>query len=131
MFLYHKPLRKNEKYLWTNHVLQKMAFYRLSESRIKRVLRNTKRTEEGIAPDTVASMQRNDTKKRKEEIWVMYQVNKKSKMNKFAASDRKKQKLGKIIIISAWRYPGVSPTGKKIPIPEDILEDLRSNGLIG
>jgi hypothetical protein len=37
---------------------------------------------------------------------------------------------GKIIIISAWRYPGVSPAGKKIEIPEDVLADLRDIGLI-
>jgi hypothetical protein len=68
-------------------------------------------------------MQRNDTKKRKEEIWVMW--------NKSAQSaKRKAQKSGKVIIISAWRYPGVSPIGKKIEIPEDVLADLRDIGLI-
>lgn len=63
-------------------------------------------------------MQRNDSKNlrraqgKKEEIWVMYQT--------------KTQKgEGKILIISAWRYPGVSPLGEPIPIPEDVFNDLK------
>lgn len=105
-------LEKDKKYIWTNHILQKMRFYRLSESRIRRILRNPKRIEEGIAPDTVASMQFSGNKKRAEEIWVMWQ--KKSENNK------------KFILISAWRYPGTSPVGKKISIPENVLDDLKS-----
>lgn len=31
----------------------------------------------------------------------------------------------KITIISAWRYPGISPKGEAIPIPEDVLIDLK------
>ena len=58
---------------WTNHIKNKMLFYGLSEQRIRRVLTSPKRVEEGIAPDTVAAMQRNDRGKKKEEIWVMYQ----------------------------------------------------------
>ena len=27
-------------------------------------------------------------------------------------------------IISAWRYPGVSPVGKRIPIPDEILMEI-------
>lgn len=117
-----KP-KKDDKYHWTNHALQKMAFYRLSESRIKKILRNPQRTEEGVALNTIASMQRNDGKKRKEEIWMMFQ--KKSEKLK-----RKKFTNGKIIIISAWRYPGVSSIGKKIPIPDNILEELKESGFI-
>jgi hypothetical protein len=116
-------LAKDKKYAWTNHILQKMCFYRLSESRVRRILRNPKRIEEGIAPNTVASMQPSGSKRKtlrqaqgKEEIWVMWQ--KKNENNK------------KLILISAWRYPGTSPVGKPIKIPEDILEDLRNSGLI-
>jgi hypothetical protein len=115
--------KKDNKYYWTNHALQKMAFYRLSEGRIKKILRSPHRVERGIAPDTTASMQRNDTKKRKEEIWVMWNKNVKCQKSNVKSS-------GKIIIISAWRYPGISPVGKKIEIPEDVLADLRDIGLI-
>ena len=108
--------------------MQKMAFYRLSESRVKRVLRNPGRTEEGIAPDTNASMRRNDSKKRKEEIWVMWQkaVNKKQ-LTANSRNEKSKNRFSreKTIIISAWRYPGVSPVGKKIEIPQDTLEFLQ------
>lgn len=107
----------DKKYIWTNHILQKMWFYRLTESRIKKVLRSPKRTEEGIALETTASMQASGSKKRKEEIWVMWQIKKEKGRNK-------------TILISAWRYPGESPIGKKIIIPNDVLEDLRSSGLI-
>lgn len=99
---------KNDKnFSWTSHVKNKMLRYRLSEQKIKTVLKNPSRKEEGIAPDTLAVMKRNDTPKRKEEIWTMYQ-----------------KKGFKMHIISAWRYPGVSPKGKEIPIPEDILQEL-------
>jgi hypothetical protein len=113
-----KQLKNSEKFLWTNHSQQKMRFYRLSESRIKRIIRHPARVEKGIAPETIACMQRNDSKNlrraqgKKEEIWVMYQT--------------KTQKgEGKILIISAWRYPGVSPLGEPIPIPEDVFNDLK------
>lgn len=105
-------IKSAEKFLWTNHSQQKMRFYRLSESRVKRVVRHPARVEKGIALDTTACMQRGDSRKRKEEVWVMYQ-------RKIPTSK------DKIVIISAWRYPGVSPIGKPIPIPEDILNDLR------
>jgi len=95
----------------------------LSEGRIKKIFLSPHRVERGIAPDTTASMQRNDTKKRKEEIWVMWNKNVKCQKSNVKSS-------GKIIIISAWRYPGVSPVGKKIEIPEDVLADLRDIGLI-
>ena len=36
----------------------------------------------------------------------------------------------KIIIISAWRYPGTSPVGKKIPIPDNIWEELVRENLV-
>lgn len=104
---------KDDRYFsWTSHVKGKMIQYRLSEQKIKTVMKNPDRKEEGIAPNTSAMMKRNDTPKRKEEIWAMYQ--KKSKV---------KGQMSKVII-SAWRYPGISPKGKEIPIPEDILEEL-------
>jgi len=103
-------LPKDEKnLLWTSHVKIKMQYYQLSERRLKRVLRSPFRVEEGIAPNTLAIMQRTGTKKHPTEIWLMY------------------QKVGsKIRIISAWRYPGISPKGQPPPIPEDILEELKN-----
>jgi len=101
-----KP-KNSEQIIWTKHVLEKMRFYGLSENRLKRVLRNPSRKEEGIAPETLAVMQRAGSTKHPTEIWLMFQNNGK-----------------RIKIISAWRYPGISPKGKEIPIPRDILEEL-------
>lgn len=103
---FRKP-KNTDRTSWTKHSIEKMQFYNLSENRLKRALRNPDRKEEGIAPGTLAVMQRTGTKKHPTEIWIMYQnVDK------------------KIRIISAWRYPGISPKGKEIPIPQDILEEL-------
>jgi hypothetical protein len=35
-----------------------------------------------------------------------------------------KGQMSKVTIISAWRYPGISPKGRNIPIPEDVLSEL-------
>jgi len=32
-------------------------------------------------------------------------------------------------IISAWRYPGISPKGEPVPIPDDIVEELKKEKL--
>lgn len=109
---FNRP-RNSDKYEWTNHVFGKMIFYRLAESRIIRVLRNPKRIEEGIAPGTIAVMQPAGTN-RPSEIWVMYQ----------------ELGRGKKRIITAWRYPGVSPIRDQIWIPEDIVLELKKEGLI-
>lgn len=106
--------KDDAQYSWTQHVKDKMIQYRLSPQKIKTILKNPSRKEEGIAPKTVAVMKRNDTPKRKEEQWVMYQEQVKSE----------KLKAKKLRVISAWRYPGVSPKGKEIYIPEDILTEL-------
>lgn len=100
---------KNDKRIsWTRHVKEKMKFYNLSESRLRRLLHNPKRKETGIAPGTIAVMQPAGSKKHPTEIWLMY------------------QKTGrKIKIITAWRYPGVSPVREPPPIPEDISQDLK------
>jgi len=117
--------KDDSKYRWTEHVKRKMFYYKISESLIKRVIRAPRRTEHGVAPNTTAVMQ-SRTRARSlrdkpygnkkllrrvnniEEIWVMYQLlNSKAKR-----------------IISAWRYPGVSPRGREIPIPDDIRQEL-------
>ncbi|MGB9681232.1 MAG: hypothetical protein ACPLXL_01680 [Minisyncoccia bacterium] len=104
-------------FIWTNHSLEKMAFYNLSQQRVKRVLRHPHRTEKGIVEETLASMQKAGSKKHPYEVWVMYQF-------KTEKSKNKKQKEKKIIIISAWKYPGISKPGEEIPIPQDILEEV-------
>lgn len=123
MFL--KEPKNTESIFWTSHVKKKMLYYRLSENRLKRVLRNPKRKEEGIAPKTIAVMQPAGSKKHPTEIWLMYQILK-SKSPLFAHNKNQKSKVKgqKLRIISAWRYPGRSPVGKPPPIPEDILQEL-------
>ncbi len=97
---------------WTNHVKAKMRFYQLSEQRIKRVLNSPKRTEEGIAPNTVAMMQTAGSAKHPYEIWVMIQkINQKLKVK--SQNYNSKIKNAKIKIISAWKYPGITkPRGE-------------------
>ena len=83
-----------------------MRQYGLSENRVKRVMHTPKRIEEGIAPKTVAMMQRAGSMKRPYEIWIMI-------------SD----KADKRNIVSAWRYPGITKPGE--PLPEAILKEMR------
>ncbi len=111
-----KP-KNSEKLYWTQHSIEKMRYYRLSENRLKRALRNPDRKEKGIAPETLAIMQKTGSKKHPTEIWIMYQKIK-------VRSKRKNEPKEKIKIISAWRYPGISPQGEQIPIPDDILAEL-------
>lgn len=116
--------RKDESIVWTEHAKAKMKFYGLSPSRVKNILRRPQRKEEGVAPDTIALMQPVSVKivagkpVWKQEIWLMYQ--KVSQNLRISTAGNQP----KVRIISAWRYPGVSPTGKKIPIPDDIREEL-------
>ena len=100
--------KNTERISWTNHSIDKMRYYGLSEARLKRVLNNPERKELGIAPGTVAIMQSAGSKKHPTEIWIMYQ----------------NLKGGKIRIITAWRYPAKSPIQGPIPIPPEILEEL-------
>ena len=110
-----------KKIFWTQHAKIKMRQYSLSKSRLLRVLSNPKRKEKGIVPKTIALMQPVSRKKRPtssgqrstsssrrpSEVWLMYQD---------------KGYLRKII--TAWRYPGVSPVREEVPIPEDIKREL-------
>jgi hypothetical protein len=107
-----KISKNGEKLVWTKHSKRKRQQYQLSERRLRRVLRKPDRTEKGIAPETIAVMQRAGTQKHPTEIWLMYQV---------VSSKRTGRKIK---VISAWRYPGISPIGEPIPIPEDTLEEL-------
>ncbi len=105
MFL--KEPKNDKNFYWTLHIKEKMKYYSISEGRLRRILKSPYRTEKGIALDTIAVMQPAGTKK-PSEIWLMYQI-----------------KNNKKRMISAWRYPGVSPQGEPIPIPDDIMEELR------
>ncbi|MDD4271331.1 MAG: hypothetical protein PHF50_00840 [Patescibacteria group bacterium] len=105
-----KAPKNNDKYFWTGHALGKMQYYGLTAQRILRVINKPMRIEEGVAEKTTAVMQpgpvsRKDGKWHRE-IWAMYQL-----------IDKKYK------IISAWRYPGVSP--KRNAVPEEIMEEVK------
>src|SRR3989337_475633 len=127
----HLKVPKNtEKYFWTQHAAYKLRQYGLSAQRVIRVINNPQRKEEGIVPKTIAVMQPTSAKNKdgkkvwSQEIWAMYQV---SASGRKVKSEKLKvqSEFGNLIstkqlkIISAWRYPGVSP--QKDPIPEEIL----------
>jgi len=109
-------LSQKEKIVWTNHVKDKMRYYRLSENRVLNIMRKPKRREEGIADGTIASMQPAGTKKNPTEIWMMYQI---------VNSQAKNQIFKKTKIISAWRYPSITPLGERPILPDDTLSGLK------
>ncbi len=127
-------------YHFTQHARYKMQQYGLSEQRIRSVIRNPKRKEEGIVPRTAAMMQPVSLKRVdgkltwKQEIWVM--IIKNSAPRKKPSSTEKLQSVThtlrgsvpSIRIISAWRYPGISP--ERNPIPEDILRELADGSIL-
>lgn len=93
---------------------------------------------------TFVSEESNDDKWN-QEIWVMYQLRDSGASSKKQITNYKQisksenpnvQKLAKLmnlkarklIIISAWRYPGVSP--KNNPIPEEILREIEETALV-
>jgi hypothetical protein len=143
-----KPPKNTEKYFWTQHAAYKLRQYGLSAQRVIRVVNNPQRKEVGIVPETVAVMQpasvknKNGKKVWSQEIWTMYQLRDNEAISKsqfpnpkqilnFKLKNYKPQTINlasptggqkQIKIISAWRYPGVSP--KKDPIPEEILREL-------
>jgi len=106
-------IKNTREFFWTNHSKYKLFYYSLGPTIVKKVIRRPERIEEGIAPKTTAVMIRKDTKKQKKEVWVMYQKNKKQE-----------KIISRIKIISTWIYPGVSPKGKEIFIPEDVWKEL-------
>ena len=90
---------------WTAHSKAKMRFYALSPARVRRILHSPARVEQGVAPDTVAYMQRAGNAKNPYELWTMVQD---------AGKLRK--------VISAWRYPGLTKPGE--PLPPEIMREL-------
>jgi hypothetical protein len=125
--MWSKGPQNTDKYFWTEHAKFKMQYYGLSAQKILGVIRRPKRKEEGIVENTIAVMQPAGSK-RPSEVWVMYQL----KNSKLQISNSKKIQNSKfkirnsanrqIRIISAWRYPGISP--KKNPIPEEIIREI-------
>lgn len=106
---------------FTRHAEYKMRQYSLSAQKVKNIIRQPKRTQKGIAPRTVAVMQPVSPKTVdgketwKQELWTMYV--------------KKKGVLGESLrVISAWRYPGISPKGN--PIPEEILQELSEEDIL-
>lgn len=97
-------------YIWTHHAHDKMRHYRLSESRIKRIIRYPDRMEEGIVENGIACMQPAGGKMYSE-IWAMYVL---------SGTTIARQ----IKIITCWRYPGKSPN--RDPIPAEILREIQT-----
>ncbi|MBI2592589.1 MAG: hypothetical protein HYW37_00275 [Candidatus Colwellbacteria bacterium] len=95
-----------KKLVWTRHAQFKMRFYGLSEARIKRVMNMPLRIESGIAPSTIAMLQRAGSVKHPYEIWVMIAEKKDARR-----------------VISAWRYPGRTKPGEALP--EEIIREIR------
>ena len=119
-----RPL-DTDTYAWTSHAVEKMRHYGISESRVKRIVRFPTRSEEGILEGAVAAMQPAG----KQEIWVMYILeNPRESRAPICAGEQdpfgilKKEK--RIKVITAWRYPGVSP--KRDPVPAEVLDEIRS-----
>lgn len=93
--------------------------------------KNKKSSKWGISSDDGG-----EREKWSQEIWVLYQIKnhdlKTDEQKKLEAQIKKikKEKAKtllnlmpkKLIIISAWRYPGVSPKNK--PIPEEIMREI-------
>ncbi len=123
-----KSIKNTREFFWTNHSKIKLLQYGLSPSLIKTIIKKPERTEKGIAPKTTAVMKRKDTKKTKKEVWVMYQRNikkdKKIHSIKSAKGDAVLPQFNRVKIISAWIYPGISPKGKDIYVPEDVWREL-------
>jgi len=110
---------KNTRYLrWTRHIAKKMMFYGLSAAKVRTVLARYDRTEPGIAPNTVAVMKRSGSAKNPQEIWAMYQ-DRKITLDGIPTAQR--------IIITAWRYPGVSKPREAIPVPEGLLSEIEAD----
>lgn len=65
-------------------------------------------------------MQLSRGKKKPEEVWIMYKTRAREKV----ASG------SKILMISAWRYPGITKPGQRPEIPPEILEELDAEGFL-
>lgn len=117
---------KSGRYQFTLHSEYKMREYHLSRQRVIRIIRSPHRTETGIVENTVAVMQPASTKRVNgketwsQELWVMYKVMGQEKLTKSKLEKALNQ--SELKIISAWRYPGISP--ERDPIPSEILQEI-------
>ena len=120
--------KDNDRYRWTRHVVRKMMHYRLTPARVMRVVRAPERLEEGVAPGTLAGMQRAGSKAKPTEVWAMWREEglKRTAFETKAGVATQPRR----IIITAWRYPGTSPVRSKVPFPEDVLSELEAEGLL-
>lgn len=131
------------EYVWTQHAEWKMKYYGLSKQKVSGIIKRPDRVQTGIAgKGTTAAMQAvspkivDGKKVWKQEIWTMYQKKRAKKNLNIVSGEQSEQvarlqrmlnKDGEIRIISAWRYPGVSP--KNNPIPDEILREMEELGL--
>lgn len=115
-----KRPKNDGKYHWTNHVQRKLQFYGLTPSRVLRVIRAPDRMEEGIVEGTLAAMQTAGTKAKPWEVWVMWRD----------AGIATALAPSKKVIITAWRYPGVSPVRERVPIPAGLVAELEAEGIL-
>ena len=106
---------------WTKHAVEKMHYYGLSEARVKRIIENPERREEGVAENTVACMQTTGGK-RKIEIWVMYteKLRVSAKGGSAFGGESQKSKT----VVSAWRYPGQTKPRDPVLIPDEVARHL-------
>lgn len=134
------------QYVFTLHSQYKMKQYGLSEQKVRGVIRNPRRREEGIVKNTVAVMQPVSSKTVngkdvwKQEVWVMYVVKSKGGSQKAKTITKRVipseaggsreivSGISQLKIISAWRYPGISP--KRNPIPDEILRELEDGSIL-
>jgi hypothetical protein len=125
------------EYLWTQHSEWKMKYYGLSKQKVLGIIRRPDRVEKGIAGNgTIAVMQAvspkviDGKKVWRQEVWTMYLKKRKRRINVVSNNidntvlllQKKLFQNEHLTIISAWRYPGISP--KNNPIPEDVLREM-------
>ena len=117
----------SSNYFWTNHSQYKMKFYGLSPSRVRRVIKSPLRVEEGIAEGTIAVMQPASYKTKdgqrtwSQEIWAMYCLPDKQQKNSQRQSALSRRESA-VRVISAWRYPGKTKPGQKLP--QEIIQEI-------
>ncbi len=138
-----------KRFVYTKHSEYKMREYSLSRQKVEGIIRRPYRTETGIVPRTVAVMQPVSPKTVdgktvwKQEIWTLYQLknhelritndgNEQDDSLETAGIRNSKfvipNSTNQLLIISAWRYPGVSPAGN--PIPANILRELEDGDIL-
>ncbi len=129
--------KDNPKYHWTNHVVRKMQFYGITPSRVLRVIRAPDRIEEGIVDGTLAAMQKSGSKSRPWELWTMWRQESRKGSSQKGLSKKGLSNLScsnlepnRKVIITAWRYPGISPIRDKVPIPAEIISELETEGIL-